>query len=65
MIENITETQAKRYLTILFCRAGLDDNDTEMAIDKITEHGWSLSECVKALDSEARKYHGQKHQTIH
>ena len=65
MIENITEAQAKRYLTILFCRAGLNDNEIEMFIKKIPEHGWSLSECVKALDSEARKYHGQKKPTIH
>ena len=65
MIQNITEAQARRYLTILFYRAGLDDSETEMAIDKIPEHGWSLSECVKALDSEARKYRGQKKPTIH
>ena len=65
MIENITEAQAKRYLTILFCRAGLDDNETEMAIDKITEHGWTLPDCVKALDTEARRYHGHKKQKIH
>lgn len=65
MIENITEAQARCYLTILFYRAGLDDNEIKMAIKKIPEHGWSLSECVKALDSEARKYHGQKKPTIH
>jgi len=65
MIQNITEAQARRYLTILFYRAGLDESKTEMAIDKIPEYGWSLPECVKALDSLVREYHGQKKPTIH
>ena len=65
MIQNINEVQARQYLTVFFSRLGLNDNDIETAINKIPEHGWTLPDCVKALDSEARKYHGHKKPTIH
>jgi len=39
MIQNINEAQARQYLTVFFSRLGLNDNDIEMAINKIPEHG--------------------------
>jgi len=65
MIQNITEAQAKNYLTILFYRLGFNDDETERVINVLPERGYSLQEYVRALDSEARKYHNQKKPTIH
>jgi len=62
MIQNITEPQARQYLTALFYRLGFNDNEADRVLSKLPG---TLASYVKALDSEARIYHGQKHQTIH
>lgn len=62
MIQNITEPQARQYLAALFYRLGLNDDETDKALSKIPG---TLASCVKALDNEARIYHGQKKPTIH
>jgi len=62
MIQNITEPQARQYLAALFYRLGFNDNETDRVLSKLPG---TLASYVKALDSEARKYHGQKYQTIH
>ena len=65
MIQNITEAQARQYLTVLFYRLGFNDDESERVINVLPERGYSLQEYVKALDSEARKYHGHKKPTMH
>jgi len=62
MMQNITEAQARQYLTVLFYRLGFDDNEIDRVISKLPG---ALADYAKALDSEARKYHGQKNPTIH
>ncbi len=62
MIQNITEAQARSYLAILFYRLGFNDDETERVINKLPG---TLSGYVRALDSEARKYHSTKKPTLH
>ena len=59
---DMTDTQARYYLTAVFCRAGMSMDEIERILAKLPG---PLSAYVRALESEARKLNEHRGVTIH